>query len=301
MLEKLGVVSNTWEKRLAAGDRFEDLTVEFCRNGFKHIEIRDGDYLRSTEMGRFFEKIESAMDRFSDAQWKTLCDNRNQPGAFDHRFDARDMDLFHSIASFAKETAEAKFSYAMSHPWESRVDSIDADNRIITRALKLACLICPGSPRLRLVDTRFKGPVDQETAVSNLNRYRGLADHYCVEFCIENALLPATATLELARKGKARFVYDEANTYATDGTTLNPPGDFWNALDVGLLTSVHIKQKTAAGVSSVIGDGYVDFRKILGRLEKANYPGDLLIENAPSENPLEDAIRSRQTLLAASS
>ena len=243
IIEKLGIVCNTWEKRLAAGDRFEDLAKEFSRNGFKHIEIRDGEYLRSTEIGRFFEEIETAMDRYSDAQWKALCDNRDRLRTSDHLFDIRDRDLFHRIASFVVETAGAKFSYAMAHPWEMQPDSVQVDNRIIIKAKKLAYLFCPGSARLRLVDTMFKGPVDAETAVANLNRYRALADDYSVEFCIENALLPATTTLELAVQGDARLVYDEANTYDTDGAALNPPGDFWNAVETGRLTSVHIKHR----------------------------------------------------------
>jgi len=80
-----------------------------------------------------------------------------------------------------------------------------------------------------------------------------------VVFAVENALQPATVTLDLAVQGGALLTYDEANTYRPDGTTLNVPEAFWNAVEMENLTSVHFKQKTADGVLSQVGDGFVDF------------------------------------------
>ena len=62
------------------------------------------------------------------------------------------------------------------------------------------------------------------------------------------------------------------------------------------LTSVHFKQKTADGVLSQVGDGYVDFEAIGRRLVAGDYKGDLLLENTPTDRPLEDAILSREYL-----
>ena len=41
------------------------------------------------------------------------------------------------------------------------------------------------------------------------------------------------------------------------------------------LTSVHFKQKTEAGVLSIVGDGYVDFKAIAQRLRSGNYIGEI--------------------------
>ena len=131
MINKLGIVCNIWEKRIVEGGRFESLTKMFVDNGFKHIEIRDGEYLRSTEIGHFFEAIETAMDRYSNVQWKSICNNRDQLRASDHLFNFQDKDLFHRIASFAGETADAKFSYAIAHPWGLKPDSIEDESSSI--------------------------------------------------------------------------------------------------------------------------------------------------------------------------
>ena len=62
------------------------------------------------------------------------------------------------------------------------------------------------------------------------------------------------------------------------------------------LTSVHLKQKTPAGVLPRVADGLVDFAPMVRRLQAQSYSGDLLLENAPSATPLEDALQSRAYL-----
>ena len=115
-------------------------------------------------------------------------------------------------------------------------------------------------------------------------------------FAVENARQPATFTLDLAVQGGAQLTYDEANTYQPDGTRLNTPEAFWSAVKMEHLTSVHFKQKTAEGVLSQVVDGFVDFRAIAHRLREGNYAGDLLLENTATDQPLVDAIRSREYL-----
>ena len=46
MFEKLGIVTNIWAKEIENGARFDDLMVEFGTNGFRDMEVREGDYLR---------------------------------------------------------------------------------------------------------------------------------------------------------------------------------------------------------------------------------------------------------------
>lgn len=294
MLSKLGVVTNIWAKRLEAGDRFEDLVKQFRDAGFMHFEIRDGDYLRQSAFGDLLRDIETAMDRYSDFRWKTFCDGiregKPSPGPAEDAF-------FRRMAEFTVKTAGVVFSYAVAHPWMVPPASEDTDSRTIARAKKLAYLLCPSAARLRLVDPDFSGPVDTEATVANLERYRSLTPEFPVTLCVENAQLPATRTLEIAIQGGWGLAYDEANTYRIDGSPLNPPDAFWGMVTAEQLTSVHIKQKTAEGITPQIGAGYVDFGNVLRHLITNGYTGDLLLENAPSNQPLEDARRSREYLV----
>ncbi len=75
MFEKLGIVTNIWAKEIENGARFVDLMVEFGTNGFRDMEIREGDYLRNSEFGTLIQKIEDSMLDYTDAEFKTLCDS----------------------------------------------------------------------------------------------------------------------------------------------------------------------------------------------------------------------------------
>ena len=297
MLEKLGIVTNIWANRLEAGDLFEDLAERFHKNGFNRMEVRDGPYLRTVEFGQFLDDIETAMERYSDAQWKVICDNQEQLKSSKTIFNPEDQSLFFRIENFAARTAGVTFSYAMEHPWMSRPENIEADNAKIIRAKKLAYLLCPTTARLRFVDTRFAGPVDDSVAVANLERYRSLLEDYPIILCIEHSKVSATRTLELVIQGGVLLAYDEANVYDVDGSTLNSPAEFRSMAKIADFASVHIKQKTESGVLPGIEDGYVDFKTMLRYLKEGGYAEDLLFENAPSDQPLQNAIQSREYLL----
>ncbi len=294
MLEKLGIVTNIWTRRLEAGDRFEDLVGSFSHKGFMHMELRDSDDFRSHDFGQFLHDIEAAMDRYTDKEWKTICDHKDQLASRESLYRAQDRTLFCRVAEFGSLTRGIRLSYAIPHPWMIAPDQIEPDNRRIIQAKKLAYLFCPAEARLRLVDPDFKGPAVESETIANLKRYDGLLGDFPVRLCVENAHLAAPLTLDLAVKGGVGLAYDEANIYDTTGGTLNLPEDFWKALPSETLISVHIKQKSADGISSRIGDGYVDFITILTHLKDGGYSGDLLFENAPSDQPLQDALRSRE-------
>jgi sugar phosphate isomerase/epimerase len=117
-------------------------------------------------------------------------------------------------------------------------------------------------------------------------------------FAVENARQTATLTLTLAVAGSAKLTYDETNTYRADGTTVNSPDEFWSAVKMTDLTSVHFKQKTEEGVLSEVCDGFVNFRAIAEHLKTRHYTGDLLLENTPTAHSLQDALRSREYLLS---
>ena len=293
MFEKLGIVTNIWAEEIANGARFDDLMVAFGANGFKDMEVREGDYLRNSEFGELIQQIESAMPAYTDTDFKTVCDAvwTEKPFQTEHR------TLFEAFAAFARKADGLTLSYAMSHPWLSSPIDSEADTQQILKAKKLAYLLCPERPRLRLVDLDTEGDIDEPAAIANLKHYAALLPDFPMVFAVENARQTATLTLKLAAAGGAKLTYDETNTYRADGTTLNPPDEFWATVKMTDLTSVHFKQKNGDGVLSEVGDGYVDFRAIARHLKTQSYTGDLLLENRPTQHSLQDAIQSRAYLL----
>ena len=294
MFEKLGIVTNIWAEEIENGARFDDLMVEFGANGFKDMEVREGDYLRNSEFGELIQQVEAAMPAYTDAEFRTICDVvwTEKPYQTEHR------TLFETVASFARKASGLTLSYAMSHPWLSPPTDSEADTQQIIKSKKLAYLLCPQRPRLRLVDLDTEDDIDALAAIANLKHYAALLPDYPMIFAVENARQTATLTLKLAIAGGAKLTYDETNTYRANGTTLNPPNEFWGAVKMADLTSVHFKQKTEDGVLSVVGDGFVDFPAIAGHLKTQGYTGDLLLENAPTSHSLQDALRSRAYLFS---
>ena len=289
MFEKLGVVTNIWSEEMGRGTSFEDLMVTFGQNGFKDMEVREGEYLRNSEFGELIGAIEAAIPAYTDAEFKSICDAVWAGG----RYETEHHGVFQRVAAFVTKTSGLTLSYAMSHPWLSAVDGTED----ILRAKKVAYLLCPARPRLRLVDLETEGAIDEVSAVANLKRYGSLLPSLPMIFAVENARQPATLALKLAVGGGAKLTYDETNTYGADGTPMNPPEEFWSAVRMADFTSVHFKQKTEDGVLSVVGDGFVDFGRIAAHLKRGGYTGDLLLENAPTVTSLRDALQSREYLL----
>ena len=294
MFEKLGIVTNIWSEEVENGARFDELMVEFGANGFKDMEVREGDYLRNSEFGQLLQRLESAMPEYTDAEYKTICAAvwTEQP------YETKHPTLFAEIASFVQKASGLTLSYAMSHPWLSSPKDSEADTQEIVRAKKLAYFLCPTRPRLRLVDLDTEGDINESAAIANLKHYSALLPDFPMIFAVENARQAATLTLQLAVAGGAQLTYDETNTYRADGTTVNPPDEFWSAVKMTDLTSVHFKQKTEDGVLTEVCDGFVDFRAIAERLKTQHYTGDLLLENTPTAHSLQDALRSREYLLS---
>ena len=260
------------------------------------MEIRDGDYLRQSAFGDFLQAIESTMTGYDDNQWKSICEKTAARQSRDELLKPEDRQLFSRIDDFFENAASVVFSYAIAHPLHDQAENPIAETHRIVTAKKLAYLLCPQQARLRLVDPEFSGDVNAPLSISNLKRYKALLPDLPVILAVENAKESAVVALDLAEKSGTLMAYDEANTFDTSGKSLNPPESFWRAVKMEHLTSVHIKQQTAGGIASVIGEGYVDFRAILKRLKTAGYAGDLLIENAPTGDPLQDAVRSREYL-----
>ena len=293
MFEKLGIVTNIWSEEVENGARFDELMVEFGANGFKDMEVREGDYLRASEFGELIEHLEAAMPEYTDTEYKTIC----EAVWTKQSHETKHPTFFAEIAAFVQKASGLTLSYAMSHPWLSSPKDSEADTQQIIQAKKLAYLLCPARPRLRLVDLDTEGDIDESAAIANLKRYNALLPDFPMIFAVENARQTATLTLKLAVAGGAKLTYDETNTYRADGTTVNSPDEFWGTVKMADLTSVHFKQKTEDGVLSEVCDGFVDFRAIAERLKIQHYTGDLLLENTPTAHSLQDALRSREYLL----
>ena len=194
--------------------------------------------------------------------------------------------------------SDLTFSYAASHDWLAQPEDVNLDNARIMEAKKFAYLICPRSARFRIVDLETDGKIDTEIALANVKRYKSLLPTYPMVFAIEHGRQSATWTLDLARQGNCPLIYDEANTFRSDGTAHNAAEDFWRTVKNENLASIHIKQRRAEGISTQIGNGYVDFKAVFNHLTRLRYKGDLMLENSPTSQPLEDALESREYLLA---
>ena len=153
MFEKLGIVTNIWSEEVENGARFDELMVEFGANGFKDMEVREGDYLRASEFGELIEHLEAAMPEYTDTEYKTICDAVWTKQSHE----TKHPTLFAEIAAFVQKASGLTLSYAMSHPWLSSPKDSEADTQEIVRAKKLAYLLCPARPRLRLVDLDTEG------------------------------------------------------------------------------------------------------------------------------------------------
>ena len=293
MFDKIGVVTNCWSEVMEGGKRFEDLAVQFAENGFCQLEIRDGDYLQNSEFGEFLKQIQNAMDRYEDSQWRQISDEIHQSEKWTSMVKGEDRPLWDRVYEFSRMTEDIVFSYAIAHPWLSTPENIDKDDSGIRDSIKLAYLLYPQNARLRLVDLDTSGELDGEAAVSNLKRYGSLLPELPVSLAVENAHRSTLEILELALLGKAKLAYDEANIYQLDGSAFNAPEAFWQTIKKEDLISVHLKQKTADGVLSIVGDGYVDFQTLFNHTRNMDYDGDWLFENIPSAQPLEDTIKSR--------
>ena len=297
MYEKLGIVTNIWAKRMESGDSFEDLASQFAENGFREMEVRDHNYLRNSKFGNLMREIEAAMDAYTDKEWKAICEALWQETNWSELVKMEHKSLFDKVCEFVRRMSGIILSFAASHVWLAEPDDLDADNERIIQAKKFAYLLCPNAPRFRIVDVETDGEIDTQVAVANAKRYKSLLPSYPMIFALEHGRQSATWTLELARRGGCPLIYDQANTFLPDGAARNEPEDFWETVRKEDLASVHIKQRTADGFSTRIAEGFVDFKSILKHLTRLGYKGDLLIENTATDQPLEDALASREYLL----
>ena len=298
MFEKLGIVTNCLAKRLADNDSFEKLIGDFIQNGFLHIEIRDGDYLRQSRFGKILQGVETAIQLHNDTEWRQIC-LAFQPGTSHDppELGSKNLQPIGEFSRLLQIKPEAVFSYAMAHPWMDRPQNAAADNACIIQAKKLAYLLSPAHARLRLVDPTHAQPLDENTAISNLRRYQSLAPEFPVALAVENSQLPPHVILNLARRCNTYLAYDEANNYRQDGVTLGDTKLFWKSVQNHQIISVHLKQKNHAGVCAHLKEGFVDLPALFKRLHDSSYNGDWLLEYRATDRPIEDADQSREYLL----
>lgn len=299
MFDKLGIVTNCLARRLANNDRFEKLIEAFVENGFMHIEIRDGDYLRDSDFGEILQGLETAMPQVSDLEWQHLCKtvhNYNSNQVPD--LGTREIWSINGIERLLQLSPEIVLSYAIAHPWMHPPAYRTDDDLYIIRAKKIAYLLSPTKARLRLVDLEGESSLDKDAAVSNLQHYDSLLPECPVALAVENTTLASHEILNLAVQANVHLAYDEANTFYPDGTALGGTDLFWERVAAHRLVSVHLKQKNHRGVRASLGEGFVDLPQLINHLSNLLYEGDWLLEYRATDQPVQDAIRSRNILLA---
>jgi sugar phosphate isomerase/epimerase len=299
MRERLGFVTNCLARRLEKGEPFEDLVLGFGRAGFAHVEIRDGGYLRASDFGEDLSALEALAERTGAADWKMICRRLHEPGGrAPAEPSAPDRSALERLRRFLTAARSLRLSYAIAHPWTRAPADLAADTAAIARAKMIAYLLGPEAARLRLVDLEAAAEPEPAVAAGNLRRYGALLPGLPVVLAVENARAPALTVLALAVRGGARLAYDAANDFDAAGAPLGSIEGFWSALRREQLASVHLKQRTAQGVTARLAGGYVDFQALVSRLAALGYAGDLLLEYAASDEPLEDALASRRYLAA---
>ena len=112
------------------------------------------------------------------------------------------------MSEFVGKAKDLVLSYAISHPWLSQPEDVEAENQRMIQAMKLAYLLCPHHARLRLADYESTGELDPLVVIANFRRYRSFLSSYAMVFAVENALQPATVTLDLAVQGGALLTCD---------------------------------------------------------------------------------------------
>ncbi|MBN1685551.1 MAG: hypothetical protein JW852_02805 [Spirochaetales bacterium] len=296
MFERLGIITNCFKNALENGAGLEELVVSFCSEGFSEIEVRDGDYLRACSFGKLLGKVEKIVPNYDPGVWRQICERIHLGRDWRELVRREDLHVIEEADWFITLTAGAFYSYSMTYPWLSPPQDPASDDRRVVTAAGIAYLFNPAQPRLRLVSLEAVERIDHDAATANLKRYRSRIRVFSPIFTIENARHPALEMRELALAGEALLTYDEANNYLLDGTELSSVDEFRRVVKIEELASVHMKQKNKSGVSTGLADGYVDLRAVLTWLDAGNYTGDLLLEFAPTDEPLQDAVSCRNYL-----
>ena len=138
------------------------------------------------------------MPAYTDAEFRAICDAIWKKQSYE----TRHSTLFAEVAAFVQKASGLTLSYAMSHPWLSPPKDSEADTQQIMSAKKLAYLLCPARPRLRLVDLDTEGDIDASAAIANLKHYNGLLPDFPMIFgCRERSTNRHTDLKVSGRRG----------------------------------------------------------------------------------------------------
>ncbi|KAJ9446360.1 hypothetical protein DIPPA_54342 [Diplonema papillatum] len=309
MLRRLGYVSNILAARMQTGEPMERLFKQFSDKGFKEVEIRDGEYLRSSAFGNFLGQLEELSRTYSTAEWRELAllVHTDADPFLNTLLGEQQRDYLAAAKQYAQlvRLEGLTVTYAVAYPWLERSqndpNSANRDREWVATCKKIAFMLNPAGARLRFVDPDYDGEVDTDRATEILKDLRANCNGLPVLLAVENAKIPATTTFDLCSHAGVKLTYDAANTYATSGQALNTDDEIWAKLqsNIDVVTSVHFKQMTAAGIlPSLVEPGFVDLWRMLTELRSLSFSGDLLLENAPSDDPLKEAIASREHLIS---
>lgn len=89
-----------------------------------------------------------------------------------------------------------------------------------------------------------------------------------------------------------KLVYDPCNVVTSKLSKKYDPNDITPSLQSHQLQAVHIKQSSNFQILEAVQEGDVDWKKQIECLKYINYQGDILLENASSDNLWENLSKS---------
>ena len=262
----LGLVSNCWRVQLGNGIPLGTLIAEAVRRKLTVIELRQGS------LGEF----ESGSNNVPDAV---------------------------RLANLVREFPEVQFNVAVAGPYLS--GSVSRSEALFAAGREAAMVVANGhSPHLRLVDLQTRPEQCLESSIESAAR--GLVElteaMIAVEgvLSIEHARQPwpwFDSVMHAARRrlgernSRLRLCFDPCNLLLTEPAE-NVAG-IVESVEPKDVSMIHVKQRRDGQAQPDVGDGDLDWTKLLETLRRRGHSGPVLLEIAPHAevwSNLENAI-----------
>ena len=259
----VGAITNSWREQLYSTE-LSQLVERARRRGAAHIE------LRQTCLGEYEEG--------ADENWRPLTDK---------------------LARLARTFPVLTFNLAMAYPCLTRETGPASPQ--FQASLQAAKAVGVMSPRLRLVDTaRFNGvwekPQDVASAVVGISELARESAHQGVRLLLENAGQPiwsmalvvreARKALNTHEAGYLGLCVDPINSMMSDPGS-DPIAEIL-ALPLDHIFMVHFKQTRSGQPHPTVGDGDLDYPRLLEVLKSVGYEGLAILEIPAGEKAFDN-------------
>ena len=257
----LGIVSNCWRIQLANGQSLESLIECAVEQGYRFIELRQGD------LGEFASIA--------------------APGA------NPSIELRSSWSALHRRFPEIQFNLAISLPCFSG-ELQGADPRFLNAIEASRSLKGEGQFHLRLVDTETRVVrLTDSTKSQSLRKLIELARQVALQggtLSIEHAYqcwddfrdVVCDSRMQLGEdSGHLRICFDPCNLLLTEPAAR--VAEIVSTIDPALVSMIHIKQRRDGQIQPDLEAGDLDWNGLLQSLERQGHAGPWLFEIAPHD------------------